>query len=154
MILVFVTEYLLIHRLSNRYSLIRSELSLFPDMQIVPKIMVSDTKSIHMIPLHEIKYLEAQGSYTRIVSDQHDIIASRPLCDYIAQIGGLPFYRTHNSYLVNLNSAIRYDKQSRYILLDNEEKIMVSCRRREGLIGTLQAMLTVPQISLRTPDFA
>ena len=43
------------------------------------------------------------------------------------------FYRIHKSYLVNLNYAKRFFEASNYLQMSNNQKVMVSRRRKLGL---------------------
>jgi len=104
----------------------------------IPKVMISDQDSIHAIPINDIMFLEAQGSYTRIKTSSRDLLSSRPLREYERQLNMLPFYRSHHSFLVNLNYMTRYDKASRYIQLENGEKVAVSFRKKERLFELLE----------------
>jgi len=103
----------------------------------IPKVIISDHDSIHAIPIDDIMFLEAQGSYTRIKTSSREILSSRPLREYENQLNTLPFYRSHHSFLVNLNYMTRYDKASRYIQLENGEKVAVSFRKKEKLFELL-----------------
>ena len=103
-----------------------------------PTILVSDLENIHVIPAHQIILLEAQGSYTRIVTINKEILASRPLKEYDKQLEKMvPFYRSHHSYLVNLNFLERYDKINRELILDHGYKASVSIRKKDGLMSLL-----------------
>lgn len=103
----------------------------------MPRIYISDSDSIHAIAVSDIRYLEAQGSYTKVVTTEKTFLSSQPLKTYAKSLGDLPFFRSHHSFLVNLSYMTRYDKACRYIQLIDGSKIQVSYRKKEQLLRIL-----------------
>lgn len=103
----------------------------------MPRIIISDNESIHAIFINDIIYLEAEGSYTRVVTGEKSYYSSQPLKMYQQLLNELPFFRSHHSYVVNLNYMKRYDKACRYIQLIDGSKIAVSFRKKEQLLRLL-----------------
>ena len=64
-----------------------------------------------LIPLNNIMYCESKSNYTNIhLNNSQQILVSRTLKDIEELLDTEPFFRIHNSYLVNLQYAIRYTK--------------------------------------------
>lgn len=58
--------------------------------------------TVHL-ELHEIKYLEAQDNYTKIVCQNREIIASQTLKVVLSKLPASDFVRTHKSYAVRVD---------------------------------------------------
>lgn len=110
----------------------------YPMAAWLPRIYISDCDSIHAIPITDIIYLEAEGSYTKIITPEKSYYSSRPLKSYEKSLNDLPFFRSHHSFVVNLNYMTRYDKACRYIELINGTKVSVSYRKKDLLLKLLR----------------
>jgi two-component system LytT family response regulator len=63
------------------------------------------------------------------------MLISRTLKDIEHLLDRQPFFRAHNSYLVNLNYAVRYVKgEGGYLVLSNDITIPVSRSKKEELL--------------------
>jgi two-component system LytT family response regulator len=86
------------------------------------------------IPIHDIYYLEADGSYVRIVcAGNKQKIVSKNLKHFETTLESVPkFIRTHRSFLVNLDQVSSYSKaDGGSLTLLNGAKIPISRERRQ-----------------------
>ncbi len=85
------------------------------------------------LPVDEIIYLEADGSYVRLVCvNGRDRVVSKNLKYFEnALIGLSQFLRTHRSFIVNLDFLLFYSKSESNIHLKNGIKIPVSRERKQ-----------------------
>jgi two-component system LytT family response regulator len=86
------------------------------------------------IPIHEIYYLEADGSYVKIVcAGNKQKIVSKNLKYFETTLESVPkFIRTHRSFLVNLDQVSSYSKaDGGSLILSNGAKIPISRERRQ-----------------------
>lgn len=76
------------------------------------KIALSTTHSILFIPLTEILFFKANGSYTTVyLESRKEIMTSKNLKHYEDIIGtNMDFFRCHKSYIINLNKITEYVK--------------------------------------------
>jgi len=86
----------------------------------------------HLVSLAEILYLEADGSYTYVVTSAHRYMVSRGLKDLGAGLEGKGFFRTHRSYLVNLQHVQRIGTATIHLSADLE--LPLSRYRRVALL--------------------
>lgn len=101
------------------------------------KIGVPVNDGIVFIPIENIVYLMADGMYTNIHRvDGKTLTVSKPLKYFNRLIGvGMPFYRPHRSYIINLHFLKQYVKRDgNYILLDNDEMIPLSKEKKDEFL--------------------
>jgi len=107
------------------------------------KIILRNVNSSEIVDFDKIHFIEAQGSYSRIVYAKNDavkeVVMSNPLSDYEELLPANMFYRIHRSYLVNclFISKIHKDGTCKIILKDNSV-LPVSRRRYAILLEFLQ----------------
>ena len=79
----------------------------------------------------DIRYLKAEGRYTSVVLNSGKIILiTRMLGEFEKLIDPAIFFRVHNSYIINLNSVLSFDRpKTTFCLLNSGEKIPVSQRK-------------------------
>ncbi len=102
------------------------------------KIILHTTESIFVVKLADIYFLEAQGSYTKFVTESHkDLLISKKISDF-GYLESLPnFFRTHRSYLVNLKRIKRIDKRESMLDMENGMSIYLAQDRKKSLLDKL-----------------
>ncbi|MEN8226256.1 MAG: LytTR family DNA-binding domain-containing protein [Bacteroidota bacterium] len=108
--------------------------------QAEKKILLKTADCIHMIPISEIYYCEADSGYTRFyIKNSCEILISRPLVDYEELFEEYGFFRVHKSYLVNLGLVQRFEREDGgYLVMDRDLKIPVASRKRDQLMQLLE----------------
>lgn len=114
----------------------------FQVVQPSSTIALKTTESIHIVSIDDILYCEASGSYTKFyLKDQQKIMVSKTLSDYEELINRSYFLRVHQSFLVNMKHAIRYERGENGVLVNtNGDKIPVSSRRKEIVLNYIQKL--------------
>lgn len=100
------------------------------------KIALPTIHGYELIPLNNIVYCESKSNYTNIhLNNGQQILASKTLKDIEELLNMQPFLRIHNSYLVNLQYAIRYNKgEGGFLVLNNDITVPVSRNKKEELL--------------------
>ena len=100
------------------------------------KIALPTLHSYELIPLNNIMYCESRSNYTNIyLNNNQQILVSRTLKDIEELLDAEPFFRIHNSYLANLQYAIRYTKgEGGFLVLNNDITLPVSRNKKEELL--------------------
>ena len=103
------------------------------------KIILSDAENVYLIDTKTILFIEAQGNYCKFMFDNNsNLLVSKPLKEYEKLLDPRLFFRSHQSYLVNLSHFSRYDKkEGGSIVLTNDIRIPVSVRKKEHLMSAL-----------------
>jgi len=100
------------------------------------KIALPTLHSYELVPLNNIMFCESSSNYTSIhLNNGQSILISRTLKEIEELLDMSPFFRIHNSYLVNLQYAIRYIKgEGGMLVLNNDVSIPVSRNKKEELM--------------------
>jgi len=100
------------------------------------KIALPTMHGYELIPLNNIMYCESKSNYTNIcLNNNQQILVSRTLKDIEELLDAEPFFRIHNSYLVNLQYAIRYTKgEGGFLVLNSDITLPVSRNKKEELL--------------------
>lgn len=103
------------------------------------RLVLRDAQTIHYVQVSNILYCEAKGAYTEVVvSNQPPIVVSRNLKEYETILEYFKFMRVHNSYLVNPQHVVRYEKKDGgFLVLSNDANIPVSQRRKDEVLKGL-----------------
>jgi len=84
-----------------------------------------------LIPLHSIIYFEADGSYTKCITDKNILIVSKNVGDIEKELPSDVFYRCHHSYIINVKHIEKIElNRSGSITCSNGNKLPVSQRKK------------------------
>jgi two-component system LytT family response regulator len=110
--------------------------------QQLRKITLKTADSIHIVLVDDIVYCEGSGNYTTFhMKDKKNIMVSKPIGEYEDLISNRNFIRTHQSFLVNMDHVLRYEKgDGGFIITKNNDSIPVSTRKKDQLMQYLQNM--------------
>lgn len=120
-------------------------------LSVLAKNLSSDKKEVlclplqsgyEYIPLEEIEYLEADGSYVRVLlTNQKQKVISKNLKYFEQTLQDFPqFLRVHRSYLVNMNHLISYSKSDGgSITLSSQKVISISRERKANFISFIDS---------------
>lgn len=100
-------------------------------------IALNSVNNVRIINVRDIVYCKGDGPYTFFFFNNGEkILISKPLKFYEEILSAPNFLRTHQSYLVN-RKYISGVKQSEYLLLNNNEEIPISSRRKSFILNQL-----------------
>lgn len=98
------------------------------------KITLKTTEHIYHLDFNEIIFCKADGSYTRFhLTENRNLIISKPLKSYQNLLPENQFFRSHQSYLVNLDFVKKYDKKINSLVMQDQTEIPVSVRNRSKI---------------------
>jgi two-component system LytT family response regulator len=102
-------------------------------------IVIRTFESYHVVRISDIIQCEAKGNYTLFhLKSSSNILVSQTLKKYDQLLANFHFFRCHQSHLVNMDAVIRFDKRDGgALVLENNQSIPVSSRRKEQLFGIL-----------------
>lgn len=100
------------------------------------KIIAKDKHGVQIIDINDIYYLRASGSYTEFfIKGQESLITSKCLKEYQNLLPNNTFFRSHQSYIINLNYLIRYDKrEGDFLVLKNGYKVPLASRKKDSFL--------------------
>lgn len=98
------------------------------------KIAVPHNNTINYVNITDIVYLEAVQGYTRIVTQNEDLLCSYRIGKFAEQLSSHHFYQVHRSYVVNLEYVRRYETSGTLIMTGGIE-IPVAKNNRDEFQG-------------------
>ncbi len=108
-------------------------------MAPVRRISLNTFNAIHLVQIEDILYCKCDNSSTTFYLTNHEpIIISRTIKEIEEQLKESNFFRSHQSYLVNINHIIKVDKTNNYsIILTDNSLIPTSTRKRKEITQIL-----------------
>ena len=93
------------------------------------RIVVKTGSKIKIIPVKDIRYLEAADDYVKIHTAEGSFLKNKTMQHFESLLDPAAFVRTHRSYIINVQQVARievYEKDNHIALLQSGEKIPVS----------------------------
>ena len=96
------------------------------------KIALPTAEGLFFVETKEIVLLEADGSYTEVwLSHGSKMVISKKLKFFEEVLQDNPgFFRSHRSYIVNINRINKYSKRESMISLENGKSVMISRNKK------------------------
>lgn len=107
------------------------------------KIAIKTSRGIEFLRMEEILCCIAQGRYTKIITTTgKEFMLSKVLKEIESCLPCEDFFRTHKSYLINLNHIIHYKNNHQTpITLSNNLKIQLAKRRKQDFQKKISDMV-------------
>lgn len=108
----------------------------------ITKITLNTAESFHIVGVDSIVYCQADKNYTTFyLKDQAPIVVSKNLREYEELLPSANFIRSHQSYLINLQHVVRYEKgEKNHLVTTNDWTVPISLRRKEQVLQALKRM--------------
>lgn len=108
------------------------------------KIAIRTSKGWEFLRIEEILCCIAHGRYTKVITiDGKEFLLSRVLKEVQDCLPYDEFFRTHKSYLINLNHIVHYhNNHETPITLINDVKIQLAKRRKQEFRRKIGEMVT------------
>ncbi len=100
-------------------------------------IAIKTAEQTYITPVTDIIRLEADGSYTSIITIKNTILASKNLKFYERVLSEKCFIRTHQSHLVNKRYITGISKDG-FLQLSNQESVPISFRKKSNVKNWLK----------------
>ncbi|MGH9609084.1 MAG: LytR/AlgR family response regulator transcription factor [Bryobacteraceae bacterium] len=97
--------------------------------QYAPRIVVKDGARVHIVPVSQIDYIEAQDDYVALHSGGKTYLKQQTISGMEASLDPSLFVRVHRSFIVNLERVAKiepYTKDSRLAILSGGSQVPVS----------------------------
>ena len=107
----------------------------------VEKIAIKNHDTTLLLQTNQIIRFEAQGTYTKVVSENNKLLSSKHLKHFEELLHHSGFLRVHHSHLVNTNFIKSIDRHVQNgIIMCNNDKIPVSARKVKEVNQFLEAL--------------
>jgi len=100
------------------------------------RIALATKESIELIYTDNIVLCQSDNNYTMVyIEGRRKKLISKTLKEFEEILEEYNFFRSHQSYLINLDHMVEYMRQDGgYIIMDNDMKVPVSRSRKEELM--------------------
>ena len=116
-------------RMENEKKILHSPFSILHSKDSLTRIAVKDRQQIHVIPVNDIDYLEADGDYVKLHTGKKAYLKEKTMKYFEENLPAQQFIRIHRSYIVNVNEVAKielYEKESYRVHLKNGEALKAS----------------------------
>jgi two-component system LytT family response regulator len=99
----------------------RPQIDTSPSPETLTRIAVKDRQQIHVVPVDDIDYIEADGDYVKLHTAKNAFLKEKTM-KYFEENLPSQFIRIHRSYIVNVNGVSKielYEKESYRVYLKN-----------------------------------
>jgi two-component system LytT family response regulator len=107
------------------------------------KIALPMSNGLTFVPIKEILYLEADGSYTHIyLCTGEKLLVSKKIKEFEGTLNAEnQFFRTHRSFIVNIQRIKQYIKQDGgHIVMENDSIVHIARERKDDFNQLIQSL--------------
>ncbi len=97
--------------------------------EVIHRVVVKSRSKIHVIPVEQIRYVEAQDDYVMIYSSEGKYLKHKTMKFFESRLPEEEFVRIHRSYIVRLQEITQmqlYEKDSYIVILKDGTRLPVS----------------------------
>lgn len=106
------------------------------------KLLLRDTNNIEIVSYNDVLFIEANGSYSKVVYFNGDIAKEMVVCTSLADFEELlpveVFFRIHRSYVINVQHIRKVKADPGEVLLPHDHKLPISRRKYPVLMSILK----------------
>lgn len=110
--------------------------NLRPQAETGDRLAVPTSSGMDFIPLENLVYCQAEGSYTRLhLASGETKLISKKIKEFEQILDAKRFCRVHHSYLIHLNQVQQYIKgEGGYVIMRNGDHVDISRRKKEAFL--------------------
>lgn len=106
------------------------------------KIALSTSESIEFVKIAEIVQILAEGSYSTLkLLNQSEVVVSKNLGEFESLLEDHPFYRPHQSHLINLLHVKKITRLGNEIIMDDGSVAFLSRRKKNQFLELMATMV-------------
>ncbi len=106
------------------------------------KLALSTSESIEFVKIADIIQIEAEGSYSTLkFIDKSELVVSKNLGEFESLLEDHPFYRPHQSHLINLLHVKKITRMGNEIIMDDGSVAFLSRRKKNQFLELMSAMV-------------
>ena len=109
--------------------------------EILERVAVKSGTKVHVIPVVDMLYLEAEGDYVKIITKDSFFLKEKTMKYFENILDKKQFVRIHRSYITNVSEIARieyYDKETHIVFMKNGAKLRASAAGYQLLKKILQ----------------
>ena len=125
---------------SNHFSIDKLEQFLlkFNTAPTQQKITINSDGKLIFLSIDDVIYVQSDGNYSTIhLKNNQKKVVTKKLKDINSILPQCSFFRTHNSYIVNLHKIKEFLKTEGYLIMESNHKIPVARQRKSEFLDKL-----------------
>ncbi|MFK5855437.1 MAG: LytTR family DNA-binding domain-containing protein [Bacteroidota bacterium] len=106
------------------------------------RLVLNTQDSIYVVQVSDIISCKADKNYTEVnIINKKQLVISKTLKDFEEMLAGCGFFRTHQSYLINLKYINQYEKGlGGTIIMSDSSRIPVSSRKKDAFLQLMSKL--------------
>ena len=110
----------------------------FNSVQPHQKVTINSDGKLLFLNIDDIIFVQSDGNYSTIhLKNNQKKVVTKKLKDINSILPQSSFFRTHNSYIVNLHKIKEFLKTEGYLILESNHKIPVARQRKSEFLDKL-----------------
>ncbi len=102
------------------------------------RIVLATAESIEFVNINEIIHIQSDGNYSTLhIKGREDLMVSKNLGEFETILEDFPFFRTHQSHIVNLNFVRKVSRFEGDIIMDGGSVAILSRRKRNQFLDAM-----------------
>lgn len=102
------------------------------------RIVLATSESIEFVNVKEIIHIQSDGNYSTLhIKGREDLLVSKNLGEFESILEDYPFFRTHQSHIVNLNYVQKVSRFEGDIIMDGGTTAILSRRKRNQFLDAM-----------------
>jgi len=102
------------------------------------KVTINSDGKLIFLNINDIIFVQSDGNYSTIhLTNNQKKVVTKKLKDINHILPQSSFFRTHNSYIVNLHKIKEFLKTEGYLIMESNHKIPVARQRKSEFLGKL-----------------
>ncbi len=103
------------------------------------KIVLRNADTINIVDIKDILYAKSDNNYTTfLLTDEKEILVSKPLKSFDEKLSSLNFFRVHQSFLINLIHVSAFNKRTEEVVLKQKHTIPVAQSKKRNLMDYIE----------------
>lgn len=102
------------------------------------RIVLATSESIEFVNVKEIIHIQSDGNYCTLhIKGREDLLVSKNLGEFESILEDFPFFRTHQSHIVNLNYVQKVSRFEGDIIMEGGTTAILSRRKRNQFMDAM-----------------
>ncbi len=103
-------------------------------------LFIKRANAMTKVNIHDIKYIEVDGKYSKIVCANEKFLIQQPLKELQLQLPSTLFSRIHRNYIVNIEGVTKIDTISNEVLFKDGTSLFFSRRYLDNLLDYFKVL--------------
>jgi two-component system LytT family response regulator len=113
--------------------------NLLDNQNEITKLALPTHAGIELLKIKDLIYCESSGNYTSFYTTAgSEIVVSKTIKEYDGILSPHNFFRIHQSYLINLDYVVKFNKNDGgFVTLSNKKQLAVSRRNKQKFLEAI-----------------